>query len=152
MLSLAACASDSTTGSSGDGTGASNMPGPAAGSPEEYAAQVQDRVFFDYDRYDLDSQDQQALSRQAAWLKLYPKYNVTVEGHCDERGTREYNFALGARRANAVRDYLVTLGVEPGRVRTISYGKERPVCSESVEGCWSQNRRGVTVLNTTAGS
>ena len=86
------------------------------------------------------------LSRQAAWLQKYSEVRVTVEGHCDERGTREYNLALGARRANAVKAYLIGLGVPAGRIETISYGKERPICTESTEDCWAQNRRGVTVV------
>ena len=90
--------------------------------------------------------DKATLQQQATWLQKYPRVRVTVEGHCDERGTREYNLALGARRANAVKEYLVSLGVSAARVDTISYGKERPICTESKEDCWAQNRRGVTTI------
>jgi len=99
-----------------------------------------------YNEYSVQDEDKTTLQRQAAWLQKYPAVRVTVEGHCDERGTREYNLALGARRANAVKEYLVSLGVSSGRVDTISYGKERPICTESDESCWAQNRRGVTVV------
>ena len=92
------------------------------------------------------------LQRQAAWLARYPSVRVNIEGNCDERGTREYNLALGARRANAVKEYLVSLGVAASRVETISYGKERPICSESTESCWAQNRRGVTAISAGANS
>ncbi|NWG45869.1 MAG: peptidoglycan-associated lipoprotein Pal [Alphaproteobacteria bacterium] len=146
-LALSACASTQTGDTStGAGTGTSTAGAPAQGSVEEFTASVGDRVFFGFDRYDLDSQATETLSRQAAWMKLYPSYTVTIEGHADERGTREYNFALAARRANAVRDYLVGLGVDSARLKTISYGKERPTCSASTESCWAQNRRGVSVL------
>ena len=108
---------------------------------------VGDRVFFETDRYDLSAEAQSQLQKQAAWLAQYPAKTVTVEGHCDERGTREYNLALGERRANAVANYLTALGVDAGRISVISYGKERAECTDSNEGCWSQNRRGVTVVN-----
>jgi peptidoglycan-associated lipoprotein len=97
-------------------------------------------------------QDKATLQRQAAWLAKYPNIKVTVEGHADERGTREYNIALGAKRANAVKEYLVSLGVSAARVDTVSYGKERPVCAESTEACWAQNRRGVTIIASGANS
>jgi len=116
------------------------------GSAEDLRVNVGDTVHFEYDRYNLRDEDRGILQRQAAWLSKYPQVRVTVEGHCDERGTREYNLALGARRANAVKEYLVSLGVSSGRVETISYGKERPVCTESDEGCWAQNRRAVTTI------
>jgi len=116
------------------------------GSAEDLRVNVGDTVHFDYDKYDILDSDRTVLQRQAAWLAKYPAVRVTVEGHCDERGTREYNLALGARRANAVKEYLVSLGVSGGRLETISYGKERPMCTESSEACWAQNRRGVTVL------
>jgi len=116
------------------------------GSAEDLRVNVGDTVHFDYDKYDLRENDKTLLQRQSAWLQQYPSVRVTVEGHCDERGTREYNLALGARRANAVKEYLVSLGVSAARVDTISYGKERPVCTESTEDCWSQNRRGVTTI------
>ncbi len=116
------------------------------GSAEDLRVNVGDTVHFDYDKYDVLDADRSLLQRQAAWLAKYPVVRVTIEGHCDERGTREYNLALGARRANAVKEYLVSLGVSSGRVETISYGKERPTCTESTEACWAQNRRGVTTV------
>ncbi|HEV2561303.1 MAG TPA: peptidoglycan-associated lipoprotein Pal [Rhizomicrobium sp.] len=122
------------------------------GSAEDLRVNVGDTVHFDYDKYDLRENDKTLLQRQSAWLQQYPSVRVTVEGHCDERGTREYNLALGARRANAVKEYLVSLGVSAARVDTISYGKERPVCTESTEDCWAQNRRGVTTIAGGAGS
>jgi peptidoglycan-associated lipoprotein len=100
----------------------------------------------------VTDEDRGTLQRQSAWLQKYPSVRVTVEGHCDERGTREYNLALGARRANAVKEYLVSLGVSSGRVETISYGKERPMCTESDESCYAQNRRGVTTITSGAAS
>jgi len=157
LLLVAACSSTDTT-ATGAGSGASKpAQAPATqaappGSSAHFVAQVQDRVYFDFDSYSLDSEDRQALQQQAAWLKLYPQTTITVEGHCDERGTREYNLALGARRANAVKDYLINLGVDPARVRTISYGKERPVAPGSNEAAWRLNRRGVTVVSSPIGS
>jgi peptidoglycan-associated lipoprotein len=117
-----------------------------AGSEQDLKVNVGDTVHFDYDQFAVKEDDKTTLQRQAAWLQKYPAVRVTVEGHCDERGTREYNLALGARRANAVKEYLVSLGVSSARVDTISYGKERPICTESDESCWAQNRRGVTVV------
>jgi peptidoglycan-associated lipoprotein len=122
------------------------------GSAEDLRVNVGDTVHFDYDKYDILDSDRTVLQRQAAWLARYPAVRVTVEGHCDERGTREYNLALGARRANAVKEYLVSLGVSGGRLETISYGKERPMCTESSESCWAQNRRGVTTITSGANS
>jgi peptidoglycan-associated lipoprotein len=122
------------------------------GSAEDLRVNVGDTVHFDYDRYDVREEDRTALQRQAQWLQKYPQVRVTVEGHCDERGTREYNLALGARRANAVKEYLVSLGVSSGRVQTISYGKERPICTDSSEACYAQNRRSVTVVTSGAAS
>jgi len=110
-------------------------------------ANIGDRVFFDSDSSALDSGDQQALQAQAAWMNEFSSVSVTVEGHCDERGTREYNLALGDRRANAVKEYLTALGVAPSRISTISYGKERPAVIGSNESAWAQNRRAVTVPN-----
>jgi peptidoglycan-associated lipoprotein len=118
------------------------------GSAEDLRVNVGDTVHFAYDKSDVQDQDRGTLQRQAAWLQKYPQVRVTVQGNCDERGTREYNLALGARRANAVKEYLVSLGVSAGRVETISYGKERPSCTESTEDCWAQNRRGVTVISS----
>ena len=108
---------------------------------------VGDRVRFELDRYDLSPEAQATLRQQAALLQSYPQFAVTIEGHADERGTREYNLALGERRADAVRNYLTALGISPDRVAVISYGKERPECPEAAEQCWSQNRRGVTVAS-----
>ncbi len=116
------------------------------GSIQDFRVNVGDTVHFDYDKYDIKDEDRGILQRQSAWLQRYPQVRVTVEGHCDERGTREYNLALGARRANAVKEYLVSLGISSARVDTISYGKERPICTESDESCWAQNRRGVTTI------
>ncbi|MBB4267291.1 peptidoglycan-associated lipoprotein Pal [Roseospira visakhapatnamensis] len=146
---LAACSTTPETGSGQTGGGAAPVAapsGPAAGSQQEFMQEVGDRVLFAFDSYSLDSQAQQTLRRQAAWLQQYPRYSVTIEGHADERGTREYNLALGARRANAVETYLESLGVPGTRVSSVSYGKERPTCSQPSESCWSRNRRGMTVL------
>jgi peptidoglycan-associated lipoprotein len=118
------------------------------GSAEDLRVNVGDTVHFDYDKSDVRDEDRSTLQRQAAWLQKYPQVRVVIQGNCDERGTREYNLALGARRANAVKEYLVSLGVSSARVDTISYGKERPVCTESSEDCWAQNRRGVTVISS----
>ena len=123
-----------------------DLAGPTAGSPQDFVVNVGDRVFFGYDRYDLTPEAQHTLQMQAEWLKRYPNVNVTVEGHCDERGTREYNLALGERRANSVKSYLVALGISPDRVNTISYGKERPAVVGTGASVWAQNRRGVTVI------
>ncbi|HEY3637083.1 MAG TPA: peptidoglycan-associated lipoprotein Pal [Rhizomicrobium sp.] len=120
------------------------------GSVQDFRVNVGDTVHFDYDKYDVTSEDRDILQRQAAWLQKYPQVHVTVEGHCDERGTREFNLALGARRANAVKDYLVSVGVPSSRMETISYGKERPICTDSNESCWAQNRRGVTTITSGA--
>ena len=130
----------------GPGTGAA-----APGSAQDFVVNVGDRVFFLVDQSDLSQEARSTLDRQAQWLALYPRYTVTVEGHADERGTREYNIALGARRAKAAHDYLVSRGVNPQRLRTISYGKERPVAICSEDSCFAQNRSAVTVLNN-AGS
>ena len=120
--------------------------GPAKGSQEDFLASVaSDRIFFDTDKYDIDSDDQSILRSQAQWLMQNPSVRVTVEGHCDERGTRDYNLALGERRANAAKNYLASLGIDPVRISTISYGKERPVALGSDESAWAQNRRAVTV-------
>ncbi len=107
---------------------------------------VGNTVYFLTDSALLEPQAQRMLQVQAVWLKEYPHYRITIEGHADERGTREYNLALGERRAQAVMDYFIALGVDPKRLKTISYGKERPVCTEANEACWSQNRRGVSTL------
>ena len=143
-LGLSACARHNADSdlAAGAGYGAA---GP--GSVQEFNQTVGDRVFFDTDQTDLSAAAQATLDKQAAWLNRYNRYSFTIEGHADERGTREYNFALGARRAQAVHDYLVAKGVSPTRMKTISYGKERPVAVCDDISCWSQNRRAVTVLN-----
>src|SRR5690348_16418162 len=150
-LLLAACASDDANKASTTGTGAgANTPSTASvqpGSREDFQQNVGDRVFFDFDKSDIKPEGRTVLQRQADWLKKYPNVTVTVEGHCDERGTREYNLALGERRASAVKKMLVALGVATNRVSTISYGKERPAVVGSTEAAWAQNRRGVTVIN-----
>jgi len=122
------------------------------GSSEDFRVNVGDTVHFDYDRYNVGAEAQATLQRQAAWLNKYPAVMLAIEGHCDERGTREYNLALGARRAQAIKEYLVSQGVSTNRLDTISYGKERPACAESTESCWSQNRRGVSAIRSGAES
>ena len=118
------------------------------GSQEDFLASVGqsgDHILFDTDRFNIDSQDQVTLQGQAQWLARYPNTRVTVEGHADERGTREYNLALGERRANSAKNYLASLGVDASRIQTVSYGKERPFAIGSDESAWAQNRRAVTV-------
>ena len=122
------------------------------GTAEDFRVNVGDTVFFDLDQHALRADGQSVLQKQAAWLQKYPAVKLVVEGHCDERGTREYNLALGDRRAYAVKEYLVSLGIDATRLQTKSYGKERPVCAESEEGCWQQNRRGFSVILSGAGS
>jgi peptidoglycan-associated lipoprotein len=117
------------------------------GSAKDFQVNVGDTVHFDYMRADIGDEDRSILQRQAAWLNKYPAVRITIEGHCDERGTRVYNLALGAKRAEAVKEYLASTGVAVARMGTISYGKERPVCAESNETCWAKNRRGVTTLS-----
>ena len=121
--------------------------GPVAGSQADFAAQMmgQDTILFDTDKYNIDSTDAAALSAQAQWLLKYPAKRATIEGHADERGTRDYNLALGERRANAAKNYLVSVGVAADRLTTVSYGKERPVALGSDEDSWARNRRAVTV-------
>lgn len=123
------------------------MTGPEAGSVDDWMQNVGYMVNFGFDKSNLMSEARAILDRQAEWLMMYTGYSVTVEGHCDERGTREYNLALGERRASSVKNYLVALGVDPSRISTISYGKERPLAMGHDEGAWSQNRRGVSILN-----
>lgn len=118
-----------------------------AGTQGDFAVNVGDRIFFGYDRFDLSPEARAILERQAQWINQYAGITVTVEGHADERGTREYNLALGERRANSVKNYLIALGVDAGRIETISYGKERPAVPGSDESSWAQNRRGVTKIN-----
>ena len=117
------------------------------GSQEDLVLNVGDRVFFGFDKYDLSDEAQGTLQRQAAWLKANPTVTLVIEGNCDERGPREYNLALGERRATAVKNYLVTLGISANRLSTISYGKERPVALGHNEAAWAQNRRSVSVVN-----
>jgi peptidoglycan-associated lipoprotein len=117
------------------------------GSQQDFVVNVGDRVFFESDSTELTPQARATLDKQAQWLQHYNRYAFTVEGHADERGTREYNIALGAKRSQVARDYLASRGVDPSRIRTISYGKERPVAVCNDISCWSQNRRAVTVLN-----
>ena len=124
-----------------------NASAATPGIQQDFVVNVGDRVFFESDSSELTRQSITTLEKQAQWLRAYPQYQFIVEGHADERGTREYNIALGARRAQAVRDYLVSRGVQAHRMRTISYGKERPVAICNDISCWSQNRRAVTVLD-----
>jgi peptidoglycan-associated lipoprotein len=124
--------------------------GGAPGSQQDFITNVGDRVFFESDSSELTSQSFATLEKQAQWLQVYNQYTFTIEGHADERGTREYNIALGARRAQTVREFLVSRGVQPQRMRTISYGKERPVAVCNDISCWSQNRRAVNVLNASS--
>ncbi len=121
--------------------------GPAKGGLEDFVINVGDRIFFNTDKSELTADARKTLERQSAWLQQYPNFTVTVEGHCDERGTREYTLALGERRATAVKSYMVALGIDPNRIATISYGKERPEVLGSNDASWAQNRRGVTLLN-----
>jgi peptidoglycan-associated lipoprotein len=122
------------------------------GSAQDFKVNVGDTVHFALNQYNIEDTDKNTLNKQAAWLARYPSVRLSIEGHCDERGTREYNLALGARRANSVKEYLVAQGVSAGRLETISYGKERPICTESNEDCWAQNRRGVSVITGGANS
>ena len=151
-LALTACAKNGAEDAAlaGGGLGSGSGYGTGASSPgsvQDFAVNVGDRVFFESDQTDLSQTAQTTLDKQARWLGQYGRYAFTVEGHADERGTREYNFALGARRAESVKSYLIAKGIAAGRIRTISYGKERPVAVCNDISCWSQNRRAVTVLN-----
>lgn len=139
---LAACEStpDQTGAASGAGAGA----GPRPGSQEDLVANVGDRVFFDFDRYDIRADQRTTLERQAAWLGQHGSVQVQIAGHADERGTREYNLALGQRRADSARDFLVARGVSSARISTISYGKDRPIALGSNEEAWAQNRVAIT--------
>jgi peptidoglycan-associated lipoprotein len=150
LLLLAACSQTPATNGAANGNGAGNTTTQSSivpGSKEDFTQNVGDRVFFDTDKSSIKAEGQQTLQRQAEWLKRYPNVTITVEGHCDDRGTREYNLALGDRRAHAVQRALVALGVQANRVKTISYGKERPAVLGDNEASWAQNRRGVTVIN-----
>ncbi|UIP07780.1 peptidoglycan-associated lipoprotein Pal [Erythrobacter sp. SDW2] len=127
---------------------ATQPTGPTLGTQAHFEQAVNGRnvIFFDTDRYNIDSADAAALQTQAQYLAQYPQLNITIEGHCDERGTREYNLALGERRANAAKNYLVSLGIDASRIQTVSYGKERPVALGSNESAWAQNRRAVSIV------
>lgn len=144
VLAVAGCASRNQVPNNAAelGLGGANTPG----SSQDFTVNVGDRIFFDTDSSAIRADAQATLARQAQWLNQYPNYSITVEGHADERGTREYNLALGARRAAAARDFLVSRGVTAARINTITYGKERPVAVCDDISCWSQNRRAVTVL------
>lgn len=120
--------------------------GPVPGSERDFVVNVGDRVYFDFDQYAVRADAQPILAAQAAWLTRYPAVKVRIEGNCDDRGTREYNLALGARRANSVRDFLVARGVSPSRITTISYGKERPIESGTGEDAWARNRNSHTAI------
>ncbi|MFC7291643.1 peptidoglycan-associated lipoprotein Pal [Hirschia litorea] len=120
--------------------------GPLAGSLEDFNVNVGSKVYFDVDQYNLDDADRQILARQAAWLSQYPAVTILIAGNCDERGTREYNIALGERRAAAAKDYLVGLGISASRIETVSYGKERPTDPRSTTDAWSVNRNAFTQL------
>jgi peptidoglycan-associated lipoprotein len=149
-LAVSACAKNAAdeAGGGADRFAAGGAHGAATpGSPQDFVVNVGDRVFFDTDSTDLSPTGQATLDKQAQWLSRYPRYHFTIEGHADERGTREYNFALGARRAEAAKEYLASHGVSASRIHTTSYGKERPVAVCDDISCWSQNRRAVTVLN-----
>jgi len=144
---VAACESTpDQAGATGGAGGAGALGSIRPGSQEDLVANVGDRVFFDTDRSNIRPDQRPVLERQAAWLQSYRDVAVTIEGHADERGTREYNLALGQRRANAARDVLVAGGVAGSRIQTISYGKDRPVALGSNEEAWAQNRRAVTVV------
>ncbi len=145
LFLLAACDSMGTDSSGAGGTGAAGTGQGVLGQHSD-GLNVSDRVFFAFDSSVLTSESQATLDRQSQWLKQYPSVNVVIEGHADERGTREYNLALGERRADAARSYLVSTGVAASRVSTISYGKERPAVMGHDESAWSQNRRAVTVI------
>ena len=141
-LAAAGCANTANT--------AQALGAAQPGSQQDFVVNVGDRVFFESDSSELTAQSVATLEKQAQWLQSYSQYSFTIEGHADERGTREYNIALGARRAQTVRDYLASRGVSAQRMRTISYGKERPVAVCNDISCWSQNRRAVTVLNASS--
>ena len=142
VLAVSGCANKA------DQTGVAGAAVP--GSQQDFVVNVGDRVFFESDQTNLTPQSRATLDKQVQWLQQYNQYTFTIEGHADERGTREYNIALGARRAQTVREYLASRGINPQRMRTISFGKERPVAVCNDISCWSQNRRAVTVLNASS--
>jgi peptidoglycan-associated lipoprotein len=154
LLLVGACATDpedtdgntGTGASSGASTSGSSAVAVEPGTIQDFIVNVGDRVFFDFDQSTLTAKAQETLDKQAAWLSRVTSATILIEGHCDERGTREYNLALGERRATAVKDYLISKGVAASRIKTISYGKERPAVLGSNEWAWSQNRRGVTTI------
>lgn len=168
LVSLAACSgddetsapldtsigADSTAGAPIGGVdgmngmnGTAPVNGVTPGTQQDLVVNVGDRVFFGYDQSDVSAEGQATLSHQAEWLKQYPSVSVTIEGHADERGTREYNLALGERRASSIRSYLLSQGIDASRINTISYGKERPAVTDPSPSGWAQNRRAVTVVN-----
>ncbi len=156
MFVLAACSTASEEASDAGGAGGAvdsgSTPqvaatGPQPGTQADLVANVGDRVFFDFDRHSLKPDARATVERWSAWLKTYPQVTVTIEGHADERGTREYNLALGERRANSALEYMQSLGVDSSRVRIISFGKERPAVLGSTDDAYSQNRRSVLVVN-----
>jgi len=144
-LAMAACSKNPNEDGSGFGSGL-GAGAATPGSQQDFVVNVGDRIFFESDSSELTSTAQATLDKQARWLQQYSQYSIQIEGHADERGTREYNFALGARRAEAAKSYLAARGIPASRLRTISYGKERPVAVCNDISCWSQNRRAVTVL------
>jgi len=153
MAALVMVSACDTTGVDDGSAGADGMDGAGGkmgvarpGTQEDLVVNVGDRVFFDFDKSDLTAEARATLDRQSAWLKKYPSVAITMEGHCDERGTREYNLALGERRATSAKNYLVASGVDASRVKTVSYGKERPAVLGSNEAAWAQNRRSVSVI------
>jgi peptidoglycan-associated lipoprotein len=150
-LAVAGCAKKNTLPNNANDLGL-GANGAQPGTTQDFTVNVGDRIFFDTDSSSIRSDAQQTLARQAQWLNRYPNYQITVEGHADERGTREYNLALGARRAAATRDYLVSQGVPRNRIKTLSFGKERPVAVCDDISCWSQNRRAVTNLGGPSGT
>jgi peptidoglycan-associated lipoprotein len=141
---LAACANTNTGATTGTGAAATAPTGPVPGSQEDLVANVGDRVFYAFNQSKLSTDAQATLTRQSAWLAKYPQVNVQIAGNCDERGTEEYNLALGQRRANAARDFVVAKGVASARITTISYGKDRPVALGSDETAYQQNRNAIT--------
>ena len=151
-LTVAACSQSSKKLDSDSARLNANGAPATPGTRRDFSQNVGDIVYFTTDSTDLTPEAQQTLTKQARWLGQYPKYTITIEGHADERGTREYNIALGARRAQAVRNFLSRTGVDARRVRTISFGKERPVAVCNDISCWSQNRRAQTILNNRGGA
>ena len=162
VLFLAACSTTPKDDADSKGTGSSSSSsdvsadgaitetqgtGVVSGSQEDLIVNVGDRVFFDYDSSELDADAQELLQDQVAWLKQHSNVSVIIEGHCDERGTREYNLALGEKRAQSVKNYMTSMGISSSQISTISFGKERPAVVGSNDGAWSQNRRSVTTVN-----